>query len=85
GPSGAETTRLPAAPVNGRPTDGWGGPEGGDRRDHPAEPSNRAWSRAGDDGTDDAPRDAGSDVPGGGSHRREDKDPDWQPPWERED
>ncbi|WP_314038200.1 ATP-dependent zinc metalloprotease FtsH [Dietzia sp. CH92] len=84
-PSGAETTRLPAAPVNGRPAEGWGAPEGGERREQADEPSNRAWSRVEEGGATDTPDAARSDAPGGGSHRREDKDPDWQPPWERED
>lgn len=80
GPSSSETTRLPAAPD--RPS---GDPEGrtdGDRPD--GRPDNRP---------DDAPADTGSTrawsaVDGTGrrtgSHRREDRDENWRPPWERD-
>ncbi|KAA0917928.1 ATP-dependent zinc metalloprotease FtsH [Dietzia sp. ANT_WB102] len=91
GPSGAETTRLPAAPGNEQPpvrTGDSDGPAGPDPREQPSEAPTRAWSAVGDGGesdNDDNPGGSTSDPAGGGSHRRENKDPDWRAPWERED
>ena len=110
GPSGAETTRIPAAPATGEvpaarePRDNRESPESmvdrntsTDRvvEDAPQDQSSsqpRAWSA-----TEPAPAGPcsgtvadtdwgnGSDPSVRGSHRREDKDPDWRAPWERED
>ncbi|MBB1015510.1 hypothetical protein G6012_09375, partial [Dietzia schimae] len=100
GPSGAETTRLPAAPVNGQGTDGSGSTNGtggtdgsgstdsqgwSGRNEGPSEAPTRAWSAVGDGGDDDASGDSTRGTVDRGSHRREDKDPDWRAPWERED
>ena len=80
-PSGAETTRLPAAPAHREPSadepaiDEPATVEPSDGGDSPsaAEGSTRAWSAV--DGNGRA----------GGSRRREDKEPGWRAPWERDD
>lgn len=78
GPTGAETTRLPAAPgpresPGGAPGEGSG--EDDPRSDPPvgSAGSTRAWSAVDGNGRRS------------GSRRREDKDPGWRAPWERED
>ncbi len=78
GPTGAETTRLPAAPgpresPGGAPGEGSG--EDDPRSDPPVGSggSTRAWSAVDGNGRRS------------GSRRREDKDPGWRAPWERED
>ncbi|EYT62350.1 cell division protein FtsH [Dietzia sp. UCD-THP] len=72
GPSGAETTRLPAAPAEPEQLDV--DPEHtGDRDESPSGRSTRAWSAVDGDGRRS------------GSRRREDKEPGWRAPWERDD
>ncbi|MDX2357043.1 ATP-dependent zinc metalloprotease FtsH [Dietzia sp. PP-33] len=74
GPSGSETTRLPAAPAAPAPRaedhDGTG--DGSTTRPEP-DGSTRAWSAVDGDGRRS------------GARRREDKEPGWRAPWERDD
>ena len=80
-PSGAETTRLPAAPAPApAPESGPDSERGGSSDEETGTGSSgdtpestRAWSAVDGDGRR------------GGSRRREDKDPDWRAPWERDD
>ncbi|AVZ38564.1 MULTISPECIES: ATP-dependent zinc metalloprotease FtsH [unclassified Dietzia] len=72
GPSGAETTRLPAAPAEPENPDADPG-RAGDRDESPSGRSTRAWSAVDGDGRRS------------GSRRREDKEPGWRAPWERDD
>ncbi|MFN3338287.1 MAG: ATP-dependent zinc metalloprotease FtsH [Dietzia sp.] len=72
GPSGSETTRLPVAPAEPEPT--VEEPDHtGDRDASPSDQSTRAWSAVDGDGRRS------------GSRRREDKEPGWRAPWERDD
>ena len=89
-PSGAETTRIPAA---GQAP----GSRSADSSSRGRQEQPRAWSAV--DGSDTGSRtpadparepvtdtDPDRDAPtGGGSHRREDKEPGWRAPWERDD
>ena len=72
GPSESETTRLPAAPADPETTvEEPGSP--GDPDATPSDRSTRAWSAVDGDGRRS------------GSRRREDKEPGWRAPWERDD
>ncbi|MBB1031960.1 hypothetical protein G6027_13925, partial [Dietzia sp. SLG310A2-38A2] len=72
GPSESETTRLPAAPAEPETT--VEDPDSpGDRDASPSDRSTRAWSAVDGDGRRS------------GSRRREDKEPGWRAPWERDD
>ena len=88
-PSGAETTRIPAA--RQAP-----GPRSEDTTSPTRQEQPRAWSAVDGRGSgsetpaDPAPgpvtdTDPDRDAPTGGSHRREDKEPGWRAPWERDD
>ena len=98
GPSTAETTRFPTAPARSDSARSADDPVAGTSEGWSSESSARAWSavdrngssetREGRDRDTDRDRGAGadstsSDAPG--AHRREDKDPSWRAPWERED
>ncbi|AWH94590.1 ATP-dependent zinc metalloprotease FtsH [Dietzia psychralcaliphila] len=74
GPSGSETTRLPAAPAAPETTREEPG-HTGDEDTSPtvSDQSTRAWSAVDGDGRRS------------GSRRREDKEPGWRAPWERDD
>ncbi|WP_295652861.1 ATP-dependent zinc metalloprotease FtsH [uncultured Dietzia sp.] len=95
GPSGAETTRLPAMPRDETPADSpaprpaepASAPESAypvpERdRERPAPEQTRAPDQEPFPDTDSG---RGTEPTNRGSHRREDKDPGWRAPWERDD
>jgi cell division protease FtsH len=94
-PSGAETTRLPAAPApapESAPAPSPApAPESGPESGPDSERGGSSDEETGTGSSADTPEStrAWSAVDGdgrrGGSRRREDKDPDWRAPWERDD
>ncbi|MFN3600668.1 MAG: ATP-dependent zinc metalloprotease FtsH [Dietzia sp.] len=74
GASGSETTRLPAAPADPEPTVEDPDHAGDQHASQPgSDRTTRAWSAVDGDGRRS------------GSRRREDKEPGWRAPWERDD
>ena len=72
------STGSPSAPESAYPVSGESRPQ---RADSDSETGSGARS----DSDSGAGSDSGPTTRGSGSHRREDKDPDWRAPWERDD
>ena len=72
------STGSPSAPESAYPVSG-------ESRPQRADSDSDTGSGARSDSDSGAGSDSGPTTRGSGSHRREDKDPDWRAPWERDD
>ena len=72
------STGSPSAPESAYPVSG-------ESRPQHADSDSDTGSGARSDSDSGAGSDSGPTTRGSGSHRREDKDPDWRAPWERDD